>query len=129
MSAQQTTAEQRPVTEADYTVSGMTCGSCAARVERTLAHHPGVQRAGVNFATGRARVVFDREAVSSDDLEAAVVRIGYGLAPLQDLADSDSAAVEARAQRAWLRRVAVAWPLGLAVLALLVADMTVTWVR
>ncbi len=129
MSAQPTSAEEATATEADFTVSGMTCGSCAARIERTLAHHPGVQRAGVNFATGQARVVFDRAVVSLDDLEAAVVRTGYGLAPVQDRADLDGADGEAQAQRAWLRRVAVAWPLGLAVLALLVTDMNVTWVR
>ena len=36
-------------------VEGMTCGSCAARVERTLNAFPDVE-ASVNFATGEARV-------------------------------------------------------------------------
>ncbi|HWD07954.1 MAG TPA: heavy metal-associated domain-containing protein, partial [Actinomycetota bacterium] len=39
-----------------FDVEGMTCGSCAARVERTLRRQPGVAAAGVNFATGRATV-------------------------------------------------------------------------
>ena len=40
----------------DFSVEGMTCGSCAARVERTLAESHGVADAEVNFATGRAHV-------------------------------------------------------------------------
>ena len=35
-----------------FDVGGMTCASCAARVERTLQRQPGVAAAGVNFATG-----------------------------------------------------------------------------
>ncbi len=37
-------------------VSGMSCGSCAARVQRTLDGQPGVSEALVNYATGRATV-------------------------------------------------------------------------
>ncbi|MGH3451092.1 MAG: cation transporter, partial [Haloechinothrix sp.] len=40
----------------DFEVDGMTCGSCAARIEKTLAKHSGVTGAEVNFATGKARV-------------------------------------------------------------------------
>jgi copper-transporting P-type ATPase V len=35
----------------DFTVEGMTCGSCAARVQRVLAKTDGVAGAEVNFAT------------------------------------------------------------------------------
>ena len=59
----------------------MSCGSCAARVERTLARHPGVSEAGVNFATGRATVTFDPNAVSGQELAEAVEGIGYRLRP------------------------------------------------
>src|SRR6266571_4783416 len=41
----------------------MTCGTCAARVEKTLTRQPGVARAAVNFATGRAVVAYDPRAV------------------------------------------------------------------
>jgi len=40
----------------DFTVRGMTCGSCANRVQRTLGKQPGVAVAEVNFATATARV-------------------------------------------------------------------------
>lgn len=47
----------------DLTVEGMTCASCALRIERTLERQPGVHEARVNFASGRANVAFDPGAV------------------------------------------------------------------
>jgi len=40
----------------DFTVEGMTCGGCVAKVERTLAKVTGIDRAEVNLATHRATV-------------------------------------------------------------------------
>jgi copper chaperone CopZ len=95
--------------EVEFDVTGMTCGSCAARVERTLSRQEGVGRVAVNLATERAVVAFDPGRVAVDDLVAAVVKAGYGLVP----AASAEAADSEDAQRAmWLRRVLVAWPLG-----------------
>ena len=42
--------------EVDLAIAGMTCASCAGRVERALAAVPGVLSAEVNLATERARV-------------------------------------------------------------------------
>ncbi len=50
----QSTAEQPSI---DFGVGGMTCGSCAARVQRVLSRQSDVEQAEVNFATGRAHVV------------------------------------------------------------------------
>lgn len=55
-------------------ISGMTCGACAARIERTLNGLPGVQ-ARVSFATERAKV--RSEEASTEDLIAAVEAAGY----------------------------------------------------
>ena len=67
--------------ELELSVSGMTCGSCAARVEKVLNRQAGVERAGVNFSTERATVVFDPDVVGVEDLVGAVGKIGYGLPP------------------------------------------------
>ena len=45
-------------------VTGMTCAACARTIERTLTRLPGVDKAGVNFATGRATVRFDPDLVA-----------------------------------------------------------------
>ncbi|MGI8806606.1 MAG: heavy metal translocating P-type ATPase, partial [Acidimicrobiales bacterium] len=116
-------------TEVELAVSGMTCGSCAARVEKVLARHEGVERAGVNFATGRATIVFDPEQVGVDDLVAAVDKIGYGLAPAEVTGEAESVDAEAAIRAMWLRRVLVAWPLGLAVLVLSLFFMHEPWAR
>ena len=62
-------------------LQGMTCASCAARIERALNGVDGVSAATVNFATERASVDFDPEAVSVDELCSAVKAAGYGAAP------------------------------------------------
>ena len=41
----------------DFAVEGMTCASCATRVQRILSRQPGVESADVNYATSGARVV------------------------------------------------------------------------
>ncbi|MFH8405083.1 heavy metal translocating P-type ATPase [Streptomyces sp. NPDC018019] len=59
----------------ELAIGGMTCASCAARVEKKLNRLPGVS-ATVNFATEKARVEYGDE-VSVDDLIATVEKTGY----------------------------------------------------
>jgi Cu+-exporting ATPase len=59
-------------------VEGMTCASCVARVERSLAAVPGVHEANVNLATEAATVRADA-SVGLDMLRAAVQKAGYGV--------------------------------------------------
>ncbi len=61
----------------DLDLTGMSCASCAARVESTLNKLDGVT-ATVNLATEKASVHFDPAEVSPPDLVAAVESIGYG---------------------------------------------------
>lgn len=68
-------------TVSELEITGMTCASCATRVEKALAKVPGVTRASVNLATEKATVETDLE-VAPDALVAAVTRAGYGAAPL-----------------------------------------------
>ena len=63
-----------------FDVRGMTCASCARRVERTLAKQPGVVQAGVNFAMETVTVA-SREDVEPESLVEAVDSIGYELVP------------------------------------------------
>jgi cation-transporting ATPase V/Cu+-exporting ATPase len=63
---------------AEFDVEGMTCATCARRVEKVLARQPGVTRAHVNLATERATVELEPGA-ATDDLARAVAAIGYRL--------------------------------------------------
>jgi Cu+-exporting ATPase len=63
-------------------LEGMTCASCAARIERKLNKLDGVE-ATVNFATEQATVHRD-PAVKTDELIEAVESIGYGASPAPD---------------------------------------------
>jgi len=73
-------------------IEGMTCASCAARIERRLNKLDGVT-ASVNYATEKATVDFDPDIVSPDDLVGAVAAIGYA-------AHAPSAAAPAPAEAA-----------------------------
>ena len=59
----------------ELTIGGMTCASCAARVEKKLSKLDGVS-ATVNFATGTARVRFPA-ALRATDLVSVVEQAGY----------------------------------------------------
>ena len=68
-------AEPQGGAKVELAISGMTCASCAARIERRLNRLDGVT-ATVNYATEKAKVTFD-PAVSPDTLIAAVEAAGY----------------------------------------------------
>src|SRR6478672_9276552 len=63
-------------TRLDIPVEGMTCASCAGRVEKSLNGIDGVD-ASVNFALKRATVEYDETQTSHDELAAAVEHAGY----------------------------------------------------
>ncbi|RPK48230.1 heavy metal translocating P-type ATPase [Streptomyces sp. ADI93-02] len=63
----------------ELVIGGMTCASCAARIEKKLNRMEGVE-ATVNYATEKARVAF-AEDVSVDDLIATVEATGYTAQP------------------------------------------------
>jgi len=125
----------REVLELD--VSGMTCGSCAARVQRTLARQPGVTEALVNYATGRATVELDPGVVDVQQLTAAVASAGYGAVPAAASATEQAHAFEAleheeaREQASLVRRIALAVPLTIAIVLLTYLqphDQTARWI-
>jgi len=89
----------------DLTIGGMTCASCAARIEKKLNRLDGVT-ATVNFATEKARVSFPA-AVSPADLISVVEQAGYTAAlpapppepsgsPVQSAAPDETAGLRQR---------------------------------
>ena len=63
-------------TRLELPIEGMTCASCAARIERTLNKLDGVS-ASVNYATEKAAVEYDPAQVTPAALVEAVEQVGY----------------------------------------------------
>src|SRR4030043_4741 len=62
----------------DLPISGMSCASCAARIEKGLADVEGVSKATVNFAAEKATVVFQPARTDISHLIERVKDLGYG---------------------------------------------------
>jgi Cu+-exporting ATPase len=100
-------------------IGGMTCASCAARIEKRLNKLDGVT-ATVNYATEKARVAYP-ETVTTDELMAAVQKAGYTAAlpaPPVESTDPDEQPVTADPVRSLRQRLVVSAVLTVPVIAL-----------
>ena len=61
----------------DFGVTGMTCGACASRLQKTLGKQTGVSDAAVNFALERAEVRYDPQLTDPKKIAHAVQRTGF----------------------------------------------------
>ena len=74
-----TATAEKPTEHADLPIEGMSCASCAMKVEKSLGAVEGVSEATVNFATGRAAVEFEPGTTNPDRLAEAVRSAGYSV--------------------------------------------------
>jgi heavy metal translocating P-type ATPase len=74
-----------------FDIEGMTCASCAVRVERVLSRQPGVESAVVSLAGQEARVVVD-PTVDASRLSEAVSKIGYKASLIEEDTERESLA-------------------------------------
>ena len=96
-----------PAQSLELQIGGMTCASCAGRVERALNKVPGVQRVSVNLANERAHIELLGQ-VDSALLIDAVTQAGY-TASLPQAGKADQADAERRLRKE-------RWSVGLAIL-------------
>ena len=66
-------------TRVDLPIEGMTCGACAARIERGLNRLDGVASASVNLAAERATVVYDPAVTGPPAFSDKVAALGYAV--------------------------------------------------
>ncbi len=86
-------------------IEGMTCASCATRVEKVVARVAGVTSASVNLATGQLAVTGDA-SVTPEALRDAVAKAGYAVAQQSvqlNIADMTCASCVARVEKALVR--------------------------
>ncbi|MGH3277056.1 MAG: heavy metal translocating P-type ATPase, partial [Streptosporangiaceae bacterium] len=115
----------------EFAIGGMTCATCALRVEKALAKASGVARAEVNLATERASVEGIAGVLRPADLIAAVRQAGYDAQLLTgDVArDRELAAAEERRMRAETGRLTAAVVLSAPLLAPLAGVMLPGWLE
>ncbi|MEU6988545.1 heavy metal translocating P-type ATPase [Streptomyces sp. NPDC046324] len=84
--------------EVELAIGGMTCASCAARIEKKLNRMDGVE-ATVNYATEKAKIYYRGETISVADLITTVESAGYTAAepapPRTDAGPNDAGAAQA----------------------------------
>ena len=109
----------------DLPISGMTCASCAGRVERALGKVPGVQSVSVNLANERAHVEVQGQ-MDPAVLIAAVDKAGYtaSLPQSETVTDTNQAQRLHRERWSLLLAIALALPL---VLPMLVEPFGLHW--
>ena len=83
-----------------WKVSGMDCGSCAAKIRGAVERMPGVEHVKVAIATETLSLRLDADRADPTAIEATVRALGYGLAA--ETASHDTADYAAAAER--LRR-------------------------
>ena len=113
-----------------FPVLGMSCASCAARVDKTLNGLPGVQEASVNYAAATAQVMYDADECSPLVLKTAVQHAGYDLMieAESDVADEVEKAHAVRYERL-KKRTRWAIVLVVPIMVLSMAFMHVGWVN
>lgn len=67
-----------------FTVEGMHCAGCSARVERTVRNLPGVLSANVNLVEKKLFAEFDDAVIVEKEIEAAVGKLGFCTTVLED---------------------------------------------
>ena len=72
-------------------IEGMTCAACAARIGRGLSGLDGVVEANVNYATARAVVSYDPDAVEPAAFSTTIQKLGYAVATDGDASEEQLA--------------------------------------
>jgi Cu+-exporting ATPase len=108
--------DEASVREVELEIEGMTCTSCAARIEKRLNRLDGVT-ASVNYVTEKAKVSLPT-TVSTDELVAAVAAVGYTARVPQVEAPDTAADSHDDPSRALRQRLLISGLLALPVVAL-----------
>jgi Cu+-exporting ATPase len=61
-------------------ITGMTCTTCAATIEKGLVETPGIEQARVNFASEKASIEYDPSKADLAKIKNTISQLGYGVA-------------------------------------------------
>jgi Cu+-exporting ATPase len=74
------TPNSKKTEKARIHITGMTCTTCAATIEKGLKETPGVEQANVSFASEKASVEYDLSRVDLTKIKNTISQLGYGVA-------------------------------------------------
>jgi Cu+-exporting ATPase len=113
------------IVEVELAVQGMTCGACAAKIQKELNEIPGVE-AAVNYATESAMVAFDGDSVSEAAVIKAIEHAGYSARAMDDQPFDDD--LDARLRAAAIRLgVSVAFTIPVVALSMVMSWQFQNW--
>ena len=72
------------MTEKKFNVTGMTCSSCSAHVEKSIKNLNGVDNVNVNLLSNTMIVKFDENKLNENDIISTVIKSGYGASTYKD---------------------------------------------
>lgn len=72
------------MTEKKFNVTGMTCSSCSAYVEKSIKNLNGVENVNVNLLSNTMIVKFDENKLNENDIISTVIKSGYGASIYKD---------------------------------------------
>ena len=103
--------------EISLKIGGMSCASCAVKIETTLNKMEGVKSANVNLATERARIEYSPKDVSILDFRKAIEDVGYEVVSEEEV---DTSVEEMKGAR---KRVLLAWAFTIPIIVWMIPDM------
>lgn len=89
-----------PLRTAEFKIDGMTCASCAARIEKVVGRADGVASVQVNLASEKGTVEFVPGLIDEQGIIARIERAGYGAVAMKNVDEVD----ERRRRQARYRR-------------------------
>lgn len=107
---------ENKIIKESFPILGMSCASCAARVDKTLNKQKGVCNAAVNYAAATATVEYDVEMTSPEVLQKAVQDAGYDLYIEKDDELNDLDKQREAAYQSLKRRTICAFVLSIAIM-------------
>ncbi|NTU71212.1 MAG: heavy metal translocating P-type ATPase, partial [Coriobacteriia bacterium] len=92
-------------------ITGMTCASCSAIIEKVVGRMPGVERIAVNLATNTGVIDFDPTVTGIDEIITAIQDTGYGATvKVEAVLGSDAADQQAELRaKAYRGELAMFW--------------------
>jgi Cu+-exporting ATPase len=100
-------------------VFGMTCASCVLTIEKAVNNLPGVAHVGINFASEKAVIEYDKSITSLDDIKKRITDVGYEVGDEKESLE-DKSSKEWRSAR---RRLFIAWIITIPIIVLMLLDM------